>query len=190
MPAEAADLCEEGVVGGGDGGGVTLGGGLVEDRGEDRADQRGQVGVGLGGDAADAGAGLRIAWEQRALGVTLLEVFEDDRGFPQGEVAVDQCGDFAPWVEREELGRAVLGAIEAEELQLVGELLVLEREPDLPRVGGAGAVVEGEGHAGRDTPGWRRADRGRQSGCDVFASGGTSPIIRWTRFIEDALPHR
>jgi hypothetical protein len=114
---------------------------------EQRADQRIKVGVGLGGDAADAGAGLGVAREQRALGVGVLEVLEDRPGLPQLEVAVGERGDLASRVDGEELGGAVLVAVEAEELELVGELLVLEREPDLPGVGGAGAVVEGDRHA-------------------------------------------
>jgi hypothetical protein len=91
-------------------------------------------------------------------GVAVLEVLEDDARLPEDEFAVDEGRHLAAGIETEILREAVLAAVEAEGPQLVGELLVLEREPDLPGVGRTGAVVQREGHARSYTPITARAD--------------------------------
>lgn len=94
-----------------------------------------KIGVSLGGDLTRSGARGRSVAEHGGGGVAVFEVLGDRVRLVNDESVVDKHRDPSAWVEREEGFGLELLRVEHDALGLVGEALVLEHEPDLPREG-------------------------------------------------------
>src|SRR5262249_44006851 len=110
----------------------------------------------LADEAADARAVLRVAVIELGPREALVEVLEDRHRLPQREAIVDDGGNGVARVDRHELRRLGVVVLEREDLEVVGELVEFQREPDAPGEGGAVSVVEVESH--------REPLRGQSSG--------------------------
>jgi hypothetical protein len=84
--------------------------------------------------------------QQRPLWKTLLEVLEDGARLPQHEALVLDDRHLAARVLGQKIRLLEVARLKRDQTELVRKLLVLEREPDLPRGGRAGSVGERERH--------------------------------------------
>jgi hypothetical protein len=89
----------------------------------------------------------RVAREKgRPRWPTLLDIFDNHRGFDQREIVVDQDRHPAARVERPKFRRLQIAGVERQRLAMIGNSLEFKRKPDPPRIGRAGGVIEADRH--------------------------------------------
>ena len=127
---------------------VPLLGLLAEGLRGQRIDRIVEIAVDFHDEAAHERPRPHVAGKERRAGrgIRFVQVLDDRVRFVEDEIAVDEHGHAMPRIERQEFRLARIAGGKREHLSLIGERLVLERELHAPRVGGAGAVIEDEGH--------------------------------------------